>query len=448
MKKLIPVLIVFTILLAPGVLASPLEISISPKTASVDAWDTVIYTLSVRNNLETPEEFLITHSGDHLEWKFPGTPLLLVEAGATAETKIAFTPGKTEGTHQFTVTVASDSASASENYTMDVSIPPVVTLEGLDLVKEGRYLQAELEIRAREPTDVSVLLELKDGSGQTVSSWTESGSFYRTSGISMEISLADLPQGQYTLEASYQDERVSEEFSIEAVHDISETTEKVSNILYEEVTIEVFNNGNAVETSYQVTALIPVGDFITGFSIQPESCTDQEGGQLCTFLIPEILPGERETVIYRLDFWPSYTKIAASVLIILVFLAFYMLWVSRPKIKKTYRRKGTHEHHVIIDIKAPRHRGLKSTIIRDWVSPLAQVIQQEFRHAKPILRKSEAGTELIWKLGDLAAKEERILSYKIKTMVQGNLKMPRAYIRYSDKKGNRVRVFSGRGVII
>ena len=99
-------------------------------------------------------------------------------------------------------------------------------------------------------------------------------------------------------------------------------------------------------------------------------------------------------------------------------------------------------YHVIIEIKAP-NKNLSNAVVRDWVSPLAHVDKDGFKHAKPVVRKSEAGTELIWRLGDIIAKEERILSYKIKTIVQGHLKMPKAYIRFMNKKGERVRVNSG-----
>ena len=80
--------------------------------------------------------------------------------------------------------------------------------------------------------------------------------------------------------------------------------------------------------------------------------------------------------------------------------------------------------------------------MRDFVSPLAKVAR-EFEHTKPIIKKSEAGTELIWKIGKMKPREVRVLSYKIKNLVEGNLKMPKAYVRFRDNNGNRVRIYSG-----
>ena len=80
--------------------------------------------------------------------------------------------------------------------------------------------------------------------------------------------------------------------------------------------------------------------------------------------------------------------------------------------------------------------------MRDWISPLARVMHEEIKAMKPIIRKSEAGTELIWKLGDIKPKEIRLLNYKIKTFVEGSLKMPRAYMRFITEKGKRAKVYS------
>ena len=66
---------------------------------------------------------------------------------------------------------------------------------------------------------------------------------------------------------------------------------------------------------------------------------------------------------------------------------------------------------------------------------------------KPMIRKSEAGTELIWKLGDIKPKETRIITYPVKALVQGSLKMPKAYIRFNKPNGRLKRIFS-RPVVI
>ena len=80
-------------------------------------------------------------------------------------------------------------------------------------------------------------------------------------------------------------------------------------------------------------------------------------------------------------------------------------------------------------------------MVRDWVSPLASVVNQ-FDSVKPVIRKSDAGTELIWKLDKIDKKDDRILSYKIRTMINGEIKMPRAYIRYKNTKGEKGKVYS------
>ena len=59
-----------------------------------------------------------------------------------------------------------------------------------------------------------------------------------------------------------------------------------------------------------------------------------------------------------------------------------------------------------------------------------------------MIRKTEEGTELIWKIGDMKAKEHRILSYKIKPLVGGQVKLPKAYMKYSTSDEKRYKLFS------
>jgi hypothetical protein len=84
----------------------------------------------------------------------------------------------------------------------------------------------------------------------------------------------------------------------------------------------------------------------------------------------------------------------------------------------------------------------KNVIVRDWVSPLATVIMEEFEAVRPVVKRSDAGTELVWSLGDMKPREERLLSYKIRPVVYGNLKLARASMRYKNRKGERKRIHS------
>ncbi len=135
-------------------------------------------------------------------------------------------------------------------------------------------------------------------------------------------------------------------------------------------------------------------------------------------------------------------QIAAAATIIFVVASFSLLRAAKPSIMKSSVKKTVNMHSIILEIKNPFLHHLKDVVIRDWVSPLASVMCKEIGTLKPVLKKSGAGTELIWKLGEIKPKEVRYLSYKIKTLVEGNLKMPRAYARFRTPKGGRFRIYS------
>jgi hypothetical protein len=86
--------------------------------------------------------------------------------------------------------------------------------------------------------------------------------------------------------------------------------------------------------------------------------------------------------------------------------------------------------------------------VRDWVSPLAQVLQEEIESSKPAIRSQDDGTELIWKLGDMKPREERILQYKVRSLVHGSLKMPGAQLKFTAGKGDKKIRLVSNGIIL
>ncbi|RLJ06637.1 MAG: hypothetical protein DRP12_03745, partial [Candidatus Aenigmatarchaeota archaeon] len=65
---------------------------------------------------------------------------------------------------------------------------------------------------------------------------------------------------------------------------------------------------------------------------------------------------------------------------------------------------------------------------------------------KPVVKKGEKGTELIWNLGNLASREVRIISYKIKSPLAAMVKLLPAKLNFEKGKKN-VSVFSNQAVL-
>ena len=81
-------------------------------------------------------------------------------------------------------------------------------------------------------------------------------------------------------------------------------------------------------------------------------------------------------------------------------------------------------------------------IVKDRITPLAKV-DEDFEGPKPVVLKSESGTELIWRLGSINPRSDSVLlTYKVNPIIEAKLKMPRAYLAYRNDDDKKFRVFS------
>lgn len=209
-------------------------------------------------------------------------------------------------------------------------------------------------------------------------------------------------------------------------------------------TITVKNEGNVVETNFNVTE--SVSEFTANFFHpidQPTSTYVVNGNTVYVWNVDALAPGQSLEIKYEIRFiiiWVAGIGIAAF-----VFLAFS--YVYRPKIRKGVRfmgemKKGK-ETVVLLEIKNSTLKEIKNVIIEDTVSPIATLVER-FDTIPPQIRKTAAGTSLIWKIKSLNPLEERVLTYRIKPKVEiiGSMRMPGATMSFDTKKKDRKTVSS------
>jgi hypothetical protein len=78
---------------------------------------------------------------------------------------------------------------------------------------------------------------------------------------------------------------------------------------------------------------------------------------------------------------------------------------------------------------------IRDVEVRDFIPSIARVVEK-FDTLKPRIKSTEGGTELRWSFDSLKARDERVLTYKIRPVVDvvGNLNLPHAHVKYSDRK--------------
>ena len=453
MKKIIPLVLAVFLLSVQAVSAAGIvevEISAANPNQTAELGRHVLYNITVTNRMDNPDRFLVRFSGPRLEWRWPTRMDALLEPMESRTFTAEFVP-MIAGEYVYGVEAVSQTNPAIKSATtiyLTAVEPPPVRINRLEATVNGNQLDTSLDVNVDKKKVLDIQYVIKDSKERVVKTESLSTEVTGADVIVKPISLDGVRAGDNSLEVRVSGLVKSAEFSLDAVRDVEETEEKIAGFGYEETVIRVTNKGNVVEKGYVVKRGIPKGDFATAFITKPANCLDGTNSQTCTFIIPEIEPGTGATISYRIEYWPSYSKIIAALFIITVLGVYYYKRISRPRIlKRVTTSKGGTTHHVLLEIKAPKLKNLENVIVRDWVSPLAKVLHDEFAHAKPVTRRSDAGTELIWQLGRMAKKEERILSYKINTLIEGSLKMPRAYLRFRDKKGGRTRVYS-RSIVI
>ncbi len=426
----------------------PIELSVEDEYAKTDLYDLATFWINATNRMDFRSDFIITISGLHSEWAVPGVFLISLDRNEETRIPVRFYPiGDDYGLFEYDIIFSPaqfPELNRSQKVKLDV-IPPVI-INKIDLQISEPQLIAGIEIDSRRRQSIGIILELKDSKGSIISTDSLYQEAEGIEQINASLSIPEImPAGNYTLFVSIEGKNISASrtFEVEPVHDIVTTTERRVTLLGEEIVVNVYNNGNIAEKDYVVYQSSPPG-FLTAFATNPESCTQdtKDGGTVCRYVIDEIKPGMSAQVSYSILYWPTLAQYGIGILIIAIMIAFTFISITKPKITKKYSKKGKGSYNIILEIRNNSLKSLDNVIMRDWVSPLANFVHEESAAIKPILRKSDAGTELIWKLGSIGPKEVRYITYKIKTAFIGSLKMPRAYARFVTSKGKRARVYS------
>jgi len=230
-------------------------------------------------------------------------------------------------------------------------------------------------------------------------------------------------------------------FEIETIRDnIHKEKETDNNILYVDVTITIINDENIPEKNFYVTETLPlIFKYFFYPNIEPALQEEKDNRVIYKWLIHELRPDEAITIKYQLRF--TNMVITACVMIIIVVWAIWLFF--RPMIKKNYIGSliGQQEITITLNLKNKGRKTLNNIIVKDIVPPIAKVVKK-FESLEPKISRKPKGTLLTWGIKQLRPKEERVITYKIKPVIEitGGLKLPKAHFTFETKKGRRSRI--------
>lgn len=209
-------------------------------------------------------------------------------------------------------------------------------------------------------------------------------------------------------------------------------------ILSSNTIITVRNDNNVVLPDFYVMENMP--NYEKPFFYPVTKSTEEKtvGNDVIYFwLVSGLKPGEERIVSYEF----KVQNMIALAVILITGVFFIFLYVYKLELIKHYRHVGSgaeKETIVSLDVRNGSRKEIKDVYVRDFVPSIARVVER-FGTLKPTVRKSEGGTELIWKIDLLRPKEERVITYRIKPVLEmhGAMKLPHASASYYDKNKKR-----------
>jgi hypothetical protein len=232
-------------------------------------------------------------------------------------------------------------------------------------------------------------------------------------------------------------------FKIESVaHKIIEgkTTEK--SLFDTFVTIKLTNDGNLPESNFNFSVILPVVTKSFFYpKVEPNFQEEKNGEIIYKWLIRELNPGETITIKYEVKF--TYIVIISCILVIVII--WFVSLSFQPKLMKKYMGVLSKDEEVTISlhVRNKSRKILDNVTVKDFVPAIATVIK-EFGTIVPTIQRKTTGIELTWRVKDIKPKEERVLTYKIRPVIEilGDLKLPKAHLLYETKKGKEKRSLS------
>lgn len=216
-------------------------------------------------------------------------------------------------------------------------------------------------------------------------------------------------------------------FSVPSVSEVKTSKNISSSIFGNSIILTSKNEGNAPKTAEIKSEVLSAW-----YSVYSGPKPSSVSGSTYSWAV-SLAPNETIIMAYSEIFWPI-----PLLLVALVFIASYYyvaamsLSIRKHIIRKLPISEGG-EVSVSLDIKSG-FSPIENVIVRDIV-PKEFVIVGKFETIKPVVRKIPTGTELVWRLGRLKSKEERVLHYKIKALTSKTVRLHTAEL--NGKRGNK-----------
>jgi hypothetical protein len=464
MKKTI--LTFFTILLLIPFVSAQLEIDLSKSYVEVFSEETETIELTIRNLQLRTDTFLINILPPAPQGKVSvySQPSIEINANSSASVKIYLSADpaaeQTGSPILFNLTVSSltqPAIQASKEIKVLVLRKAPIFIKEMKVEKnvydpsETVRIITTIQNTADRPCEEYILETIIEKEKEIVKTFRESVvnvPAKSTKDYVFEYTLGKYaPYGNYFVTSTLKnksDVKLYEKkssFTVRAISKIpSEYTEKKTEIklLAVYVTIKVKNEGNIATGEFYITEKIPIfaKDFFEP-EIKPTKQEIVENNVAYSWLVSSLEPGEEIEIKYQIVLWKAYVLLAS--IVIIVYVAFkYAFGVS---LTKTFPKSAKKEEEITISLEV-KNKGLKEVkeiYVADFL-PSNFKLLSKFGTVKPYSVKTrEKGTALMWKFDVLKGREETVLVYTAKPLVDiKRLELPKAKMMYVSKGEKKI----------
>ncbi len=466
-RPLLLALLVLTLLAPPAF--GQVRVSISPSSQESYAGTTQTSIVTIYNDQAKQDRFLLSYTGTYPAWADIEKNNVIIAANANENVKITLKPpiGASQGVYRYIVKAESFSNAsilASNELFLSILLKYPVTIQSFAL-DSGAYNPGTA---VNVLTSIRNIAETQDSYTLDVSITSPTG---EKKGKSVDVSLnaAELKTvktpvqlDKYQTPGAY---RANIElktnageiillnqttFTVNSVINIPHTKTETKSWAAKDVSITVKNEGNVVANDIVIEEPVSrLVAWLVTFDSQPQKTSQNTDGLLYSWAIASLNPGESKAINYRI----SYIPVIVLAALLFVGAVAFVIYMQQPRIRKRILQPGPASigrvFTVVIDVKNASRQTMRSVIVRDWVPPVCQLVRHANETIKPLTKKIEQGTEIVWKLGDMKPQEERVVTYKLSPVigVSGMMNLPKAYIKFKDDAGNIMKVFSGYSLI-
>lgn len=222
--------------------------------------------------------------------------------------------------------------------------------------------------------------------------------------------------------------------------DFVQKTETQTSFLKTTSVITFTNDGNVENTQTAKVKMSALKDFFTSSNQDTGVLKDEQGNR---YLAWNLELGVNESASLVLT--TSYRIPAVLLILLIIILIFYFFYKNPIQVTKAASNVILHEGSVsglkiTLVIKNLSNHMLKDIEVFDTAPSIASVEKDvEIGTLQPaeILRDRKGSILLKWKISELEAKEERLISYKIKSKLDivGTIHLSRAKVKFKSTRG-------------